>query len=381
VLNCFAAIHPGLEPALVDELTDLGARATARPGGASFQADLELLYDVHLYSRLAGRVTVELGTGGAINLEALYNVVRSRNFKPYVWPGQPIEVKATTRRSHLKNRAAVEKKAELAIKDGLRGPRLPGPRPPREPARILVSVDDDSARVSVDASGELLHKRGWRKITAKAPIRENLAAAMLRIAEWVPGTPLVDPMCGSGTFPIEAATIAMGRAPGLDRDPDLLRWPSADHRLWERLHHAARDLDVLDKKAVIWASDRDPGAIKATTENARRAGVGDRIRVQQIAFEASGAAGVVGPRRDEPAVRRAHRDRRRSLRWVRAGVAGAVGRLDGGPRGAPRRQTFFAWDRLGGEGHVLERGHPGRGARRADRGHEDPVTAPRLVVG
>jgi putative N6-adenine-specific DNA methylase len=286
VLNCFAAIHPGLEPALVDELTDLGARATARPGGASFQADLELLYDVHLYSRLAGRVTVELGTGGAINLEALYNVVRSRNFKPYVWPGQPIEVKATTRRSHLKNRAAVEKKAELAIKDGLRGPRLPGPRPPREPARILVSVDDDSARVSVDASGELLHKRGWRKITAKAPIRENLAAAMLRIAEWVPGTPLVDPMCGSGTFPIEAATIAMGRAPGLDRDPDLLRWPSADHRLWERLHHAARDLDVLDKKAVIWASDRDPGAIKATTENARRAGVGDRIRVQQIAFEA-----------------------------------------------------------------------------------------------
>lgn len=282
-MDAFAAVAPGLEEALLDELSELGVEGRVEPGGVAFRADTQGLAGVHLHSRIAGRVTIGLGTIGAASLDALSQGVRGLPWKQFAWPTQPVVVQLTSRRSRLRNRDAVARKVENSIHDALRGPRLPGPKPPREPLGVSVRVENDKALVTVDASGELLHKRGWRKATAKAPLRENLAAAVLRVAQWAPGEALVDPMCGAGTFPIEAAGIALGHAPGGRRAFAFERFPGFDKKAWERQKLDSK-AEAIDRVAPIVAADRDEGAIEATRSNADRAGVGGRIHVVRSMF-------------------------------------------------------------------------------------------------
>ncbi|MFT6144086.1 MAG: putative N6-adenine-specific DNA methylase [Myxococcota bacterium] len=282
--RAFAAISPGLEMPLLSELKQLGIRGARQPGGVGMEVGAEDLYAVNLFSRLAGRVTVEVCRTKANSLKAIHNGVKAAPWKRYVWPGQPVEVRATVIRAKLPGRNAVANKVTLAITDALRGPRLPGPRAPRQPAKVHILVEGDTARVTVDSSGELLHKRGWRQATAKAPIRENYAAAILRLAEWGPGEPLLDPMCGSGTFCIEAATIALGRAPGADRPFAFERWPTFDKSLMATLRREAREMDPLDEDSVFICGDRDAGAVKATMANAKRAGVLGALSIDSVSF-------------------------------------------------------------------------------------------------
>jgi putative N6-adenine-specific DNA methylase len=276
----FASISPGLEEALLDELGEIGIQGQLQPGGVRFKADG--INAVHLYSRLAGRVSLTVGTFPASNLAMLAGGIRKLAWRYLVWPRQKIEVKFSSTGSKLKRSDAVARKVENSIKDALRGPRIPG-RPPTTPAVIRIHIDRNQVRVSLDASGELLHRRGWRKATAKAPLRENLAAAMLRIADWSPDESLVDPMCGAGTFAIEAACIAAGRPPGAWRRFACEAWPVHDKQHWRELQEEARKPDPL-AQALIWASDRDPGAIKATRSNAERARVLPKIEVVQASF-------------------------------------------------------------------------------------------------
>lgn len=128
-----------------------------------------------------------------------------------------------------------------------------------------------------------MHKRGWRRESGRAPIRENLAAAILRLADWDPGVPLVDPMCGSGTFVIEAATIAMGRAPGANRSFAFERFPCHDAVVYAKEKSYASS-DVLDASAPMIGGDREEGAILAARKNARRAGVEERVEFRQCSF-------------------------------------------------------------------------------------------------
>lgn len=274
-LKAFAAIAPGLERVLHAELAEIGVSGTVEPGGVAFEATSKNLALVHRNSRLAGRVTVELGGAKAKSLEQLSSGARAMPWKDFVVPGQPIEVKIITEGIQHRFAASFSKKLELAITDALRGPRLPGPRPPREPFRVQCVIQDDKAKLRIDASGDLLHRRGWRLATAKAPLRENLAAAVLLAVGWTPDEPLVDPMCGSGTFAIEAAGLALGHAPGARGKFGFLTWPSFDKRVWIALdkHPVARG------QAPIVAADRDVGAIRATTENAQRAQVTRRIAI------------------------------------------------------------------------------------------------------
>ena len=293
--TALASITPGLEDALLGELTDLGLAARRVDGGVEFLADPASVYAVNLHSRLAARVTVRLGRGSARNLDALAQLVRSLPWRDFVRPGQPVEVRFSSSGSRLRHREPAQRKVALAIADALRGPRLPGPRPPRESLQVVVRVVGDRATVSVDSSGELLHRRGWRRATAKAPLRENLAAAILHLAGWVPGQPLVDPMCGSGTFAVEAAPVAIGKAPGARRSFAFEHWPTHDARLWRRLQGEARLLPVLDAGAPIVAADRDAGAVAAARSNADRAGVGGRVQVVERALqEHAPPAGPVG---------------------------------------------------------------------------------------
>lgn len=273
-----ALVAPGLEDLLVAELARLGVDARKEVGGALFRADWARIHTVHERTRLANRVVLRLGRVGAGSLEELYQGVRLLPWKPFVHPRQAVEVEVTTLRAKLRRKEAVSDKVGLAIVDALRGPRMEGPKPPKTPLIVRVHVEDSRAAISVDLSGEPLHRRGWRPMTAKAPMREALAAAVLDAAGWVPGVPLVDPMCGAGTFAIEAARFAAGMTPRLSRTYAADTMPGAPKA-------RAASAAAAAVPTAVSASDRDVGAIRATTENARRAGVEPRIRIRHLAFE------------------------------------------------------------------------------------------------
>jgi putative N6-adenine-specific DNA methylase len=155
---------------------------------------------------------------------------------------------------------------------------------PEKGQLFVVRIFNDTCTISADSSGELLHRRGYRQAVAKAPLRETLAAAMIMGSEWDPATPLVDPMCGSGTIPIEAAMIARDMAPGLDRSFAFEQWPDHDSTAWDRLKDVARERVKAGTRAPIVASDRDPGAVTATRSNAERAGVSADIEIAERAI-------------------------------------------------------------------------------------------------
>ncbi|MCB9686684.1 MAG: class I SAM-dependent RNA methyltransferase [Alphaproteobacteria bacterium] len=287
-LTAFAVVAPGLETALTDELSALGARPRAQTGGAVFEADTDLLYRIHLHSRIAARVRVRVGEFAATTLEALGAAVRRLPWDRFVHPRQPVKVEVASHRSRLRHREAVARKAEHAIRDAARVPRrTDAGRPPTDAVGVLIRIEDDRAEVSVDASGDLLHRRGWRREHVGAPLRENLAAACLWLAEWSPGEALLDPVCGSGTFAIEAATIALARPPGAGRTFAFHGWPSFDADAWTRVLAEPPEEAVTPR---LFASDRDPKAITVARANARRAGVEQAVR-----FEVRDLAAAVAP--------------------------------------------------------------------------------------
>ena len=156
---------------------------------------------------------------------------------------------------------------------------------------FIVRAERDQFTISADTSGALLHRRGYRQAVAKAPLRETLAAAMLRGAGWNAKAPLVDPMCGSGTIAIEAAMIARKIPPGLTREFAFLGWPGADVARWTSLFEHARGQILGRSPVAIAASDRDSGAIEAAKSNAQRAGVADDV---QLAVQPISGASPVG---------------------------------------------------------------------------------------
>jgi putative N6-adenine-specific DNA methylase len=276
--DAVALAPPGLEETLRAELALLGVVGTVEPGGVAFRADWANLAKVNMESRIAMRVVLRVAHVRATSLDALAQAVRKLPWKLFVHPRQPIEVEVAQSGGHLHRKDVVGDKVTLAVGDALRGPRLEGPRPPREPATVLVRLEPGGVQISIDTSGDPLHRRGWRQETAKAPIRENLAAAVLLAAGWAPGEALVDPMCGAGTFLIEAARMAAGAPPSLARTWAWQRFPAAAKIRVPELARSGRATRIV-------GGDRDVGAVRATLGNARRAGVLDRIEVSQGRFE------------------------------------------------------------------------------------------------
>ncbi len=277
-MKLFAIVPPGVEELAVEELDELGLRGKAEEGGVAFEGELVDLYRVHLHARLPSRVLVRLGFAKAGNLASLAEGVRALGWRHYVHPGQRVDLHVTTHGSHIRRKEMVAKKVEYAIGDALK--RVTGPRrPPKEAAGVWLRVVGERAEVSVDASGDHLHKRGWATHRTEAPLRENLAAAVLRSCGWQPGLPLIDPMCGSGTLLLEAATIVSGRAPGGQRRFAFEAWPDHDAAAWKKEKAATAPLGV---SAAFWGFDRDPKAIEATRANAKRAGVELNLGVADV---------------------------------------------------------------------------------------------------
>jgi putative N6-adenine-specific DNA methylase len=277
--DCFAIAAPGLEPLVAHELDVLGITGNAVTGGVTFRATSEQLYLANLWLRIASRVIVRLATFHAAAFHELERHARRVSFERFIAPGAPVDVHVSCRKSQLYHSDAVAERIRRAIErrtGSIVGEADNG-------MLVIVRLSHDACTISVDSSGALLHRRGYRLATAKAPLRETLAAALL--AGWDGGSAVVDPFCGSGTIAIEAALIARHRAPGIGRSFAFMQWPEYEGALWETVHQAARSSErSMTPIPPIVASDRDAGGTQAASENAERAGVrGDiEIRTQAI---------------------------------------------------------------------------------------------------
>ncbi|MCC6190389.1 MAG: hypothetical protein IT318_15270 [Anaerolineales bacterium] len=295
-MTLFAACAPGLELYTARELRALGLGGVPAHGGVTFTADRFGLYRSNLHLRTASRVLVRIGEFHAAAFSELRKKAGRLPWEAYVQPGQPVTIRAISRKSKLYHSGGVAERVLGAIGDRLGEPLPAGPAisaddapeseaaaaaAGRAPALVVVRLERDLCTISADSSGALLHRRGYRLETAKAPLRETLAAALLLAARWDPTAPLIDPFCGSGTIVIEAALLAQRAAPGRARRFAFMDWPDFDARLWRRLVDEAETGRSTGPFPVILGADRDVGAIQAAKANASRAGVNHFTRFEQ----------------------------------------------------------------------------------------------------
>lgn len=307
-VNCFFAVTaPGLEALSRHELQSLGFKlvdpqngAPNRPGkvspppesgGVEFEGSLIDLYRANLHLRTSSRVLVRLGDFHAENFKDLRKRASALEWASFLSPDQPVDIHTTCHKSRLYHTGAVNERIVGAIGDSLGSPP-PVVKPSglesttQQTAQlIVVRLVHDHCTISMDSSGDLLHRRGYRLATAKAPIRETLAAAMLIAVGWDAEAPLLDPFCGSGTIAIEAALIARNIAPGSRRRFAFMDWPGFKKTKWGELCEAARQAE-RDSIPCIQASDRDAGAIAIAIANAERAGVAGSIEFSKRAVSA-----------------------------------------------------------------------------------------------
>lgn len=295
-LACFAVAAPGLEPLVADELRALAAVQPLEvedpePGGVGFRTDQAGLYAANLHLRVASRVLVRMGSFHAAAFHELERHARRLPWRQFVTGGQAVVFRVTSRKSRLYHQEAVAQRLLGAV-SGVVPVGPPGADSGAQ--EFVVRLYRDECTVSADASGELLHRRGYRLESAKAPLRETLAAAMLAAAGWSGQAPLLDPMCGSGTIPIEAATLARRIPPGLGRGFAFERWPRFDRRAWDGVRERAREQVLSAGPVPILGSDRDSGAVRAAAANAERAGVSADVEWRRAAISAIEPPGSPG---------------------------------------------------------------------------------------
>lgn len=281
----FATTSRGLEPVLSAEIAALGGRdLETAAGGVSFAGDLELGYRANLWLRTAHRVLLHLSSFPAPTPDALYE-----GTKEVPWPDlfpvdRRIAVEATVRDSGITHSGFAAQKAKDAVVDRFRerGGRRPDVDPVFPDVRIHLRIVRDEAALSLDTSGESLNRRGYRADPSEASVRETLAAGIVRLSGWDARRPLVDPMCGAGTIPIEAALIALEAAPGLLRASFAFqRLLGYDRKLWETLRAEARELGRRAEVPRIEGSDASGEAVRGARRNAEAAGVGGTVRFRR----------------------------------------------------------------------------------------------------
>jgi putative N6-adenine-specific DNA methylase len=295
-MKCFAIAAPGLEALLAGELTELGIKGSPLTGGVEWNGSESSIAMANLWSRLASRVVVRIGEFSARTFFELERHARKVEWSRYLPADAPVQFRVTARKSKLYHTGAIAQRLQEAVaRQSKRDVKVAGTDDDEEADShgqlFIVRVERDQFTISADTSGALLHRRGYRQAIAKAPLRETLAAAMLRGSGWDARAPLVDPMCGSGTIAIEAAMIARKIPPGIERRFAFLDWPGADVARWNTLLSHARGQILGRSPVAIAASDRDAGAIEAAKSNAQRAGVHTDIQFSVQPISAATPAG------------------------------------------------------------------------------------------
>jgi 23S rRNA (guanine2445-N2)-methyltransferase / 23S rRNA (guanine2069-N7)-methyltransferase len=290
-LDFFATTAKGMEAVLAQELSDLGARGVEeRLAGAAFSGPLELGYRACLWSRIASRILLPLASFSATDPDALYEGVRGIDWREHIGRDTTLAVDCSISRSLITHSHYAALKTKDAVVDQLRD--RTGSRPSidvrRPGVRINLRIHDDSATVSLDLSGDALHRRGYRTSRTVAPLKENLAAAVLRLAEWPrlarQRAPLIDPMCGSGTILIEATQVAADIAPGAGRDYfGFLGWGGHDQGIWNELRREAAERRIRDPKKLpdIRGYDVAAAAVRASLSNVERADLRGLLHIEK----------------------------------------------------------------------------------------------------
>lgn len=267
LFDIFLVAPPGLEPLVAEEAREKGfADPRAVPGGVDIKGGWPEVWRANLVLRGPARVLVRVAAFRAMHLAQLDKRARKVDWGSVLRSDRPVKVEATCRKSKIYHAKAAAQRVSRAISETLGCP-ISGD------AEIVVKVriDDDLCTISLDATGEALHKRGHKPAVGKAPMRENLAALFLRQCGYEGTEPVVDPMCGSGTFPIEAAEIASGLYPGRSRGFAFEGLAGFDRAAFAALKAGGQP---RTPEARFYGFDRDAGAVRNAADNAERAGVG-----------------------------------------------------------------------------------------------------------
>jgi putative N6-adenine-specific DNA methylase len=280
----FATCPRGLELLLADELRQLKAeKVHAVGGGVQFVGDVFLSCRVNLESRLASRVLWQVAGGAYQNEDDIYRAAYALQWTDWFDPARTIRVDVSATKSPLTSLNFVTLKIKDAVCDKIR--RLSGRRPSvdtRSPdVPIQAHLTEREFSLYLDTTGEPLFKRGQRLATGEAPLRENLAAGILRLAGWAPGIPLFDPMCGSATILLEAAHMALDIVPGLGRHFAFEKLRNFDGRRWRELLQQSAARQKPREPLPIYGSDRSGDVLEAARANLRRAGLEKVVSLKQ----------------------------------------------------------------------------------------------------
>jgi putative N6-adenine-specific DNA methylase len=282
----FATVARGLEELAVQELTELGAQNVA-PGfcGVSFQGDRELLYRVNLWARLPFRVLMKLGEFPSLDANELIESIQQIEWAKYLNPDLTMAVTVTGKNEQLNHShfTAVQVKRAITNQQTKQFGNRSNVDIDEPDVRINVHIDKDICTVSLDSSGSSLHRRGYRSAVGDAPLKESLAAALMKMSGWTPDMAFVDPLCGSGTLPLEAAMQALNIAPGVFREQfGFERWLDFDRALFEQLLKDAEAGEKKDVNVTIIGSDRSFEVIQQAKSNAQKSGVDRYIQFAQL---------------------------------------------------------------------------------------------------
>jgi putative N6-adenine-specific DNA methylase len=280
----FAPCPRGLEPALVTELEQLGASfAVARDGGVQFQGDWHICYRANMESRTASRILWRVARNAYVSEADVYETAHALPWNEWFSPAATIRVNVAAIKCPLRSLDFVTLKIKDAVCDKFRS--AVGSRPSIDTVqpdiRIHGFLDAREFTLYLDTSGDALFKRGLRKNTVEAPIRENLAAGILALAGWQPGIPLLDPMCGSGTFLLEAVQIALNIAPGLGRSFAFEKLASFDRKRWEEIKEAALARQKPRTPQPIFGSDLYGDVVSVARANLSAAGFSEVVTLKQ----------------------------------------------------------------------------------------------------
>lgn len=284
-MEFIAPCHFGLEAVLKREITDLGYEiVSVEDGRVTFRGGAEALVRANIFIRTAERIMLKVGSFQAVTFDELFEGTKALPWEEMIpKDGKFWVTKATTNKSKLFSGSDIQSIVKKAIVDRLKGIyhinwfEENGAEYP-----IRVFILKDIVTIALDTSGVSLHKRGYRQLVGKAPISETLAAALIMLTPWNKDRILVDPFCGSGTFPIEAAMIGANIAPGMNREFTAENWKNiVPKKVWYEAVTEAEDAILRDVKMNIQGYDLDSGIVKCAMQNAREAGVDEHIHFQQ----------------------------------------------------------------------------------------------------
>lgn len=301
-LELFAVAAPGLEGVVADELRALDAQGEQQQGGVAWRGDLASLYRALLHLRTASRVLVRVASFSARGFPELERHARRIEWQRYMTPGTPVLLRVSSAKSRLYHERAIAERLLAVIGPDARSrhTRADEDGELAGAQTFVVRIVRDRCTISADAAGALLYLRGYRQQIAKAPLRETIAAAILHTVTPSVDLPLLDPLCGSGTVPIEAALrarripVGLARADREPRDFRCLHWPEHDAAAWRDAVQEARAAILPHAPAPIFGSDRDAGGIDAARANAARAGVANDVVFEQHALTAAPVPAGVG---------------------------------------------------------------------------------------